>query len=346
LIAYIVFLFFTIILGYFWERGDISTRWSINKFLMFSLFFLVGLKYNVGTDSINYLRVFNQIKSEPGIVVKFPEVSYYMLNNLSAWLGFGMQFIYLICGFIIAFCTINSARVLKVNPGYYLALVFPFHIVMLAVSGVRQGVAESIFIYAFALLLLGKKRLFVVFIILATTFHSSALFFITLLLIDNKKRWLFLGMLLMLPALLFFGNDAYGHYLEISLFSQGIILRVGYLLALSFFFMLYLSRCNFIKEDLVLKRLFLLCIISPFLLFALGIISTTLVDRVAYYFILMSTLLLLFMFKKLDAFKSVKVSLGLTLLVSVLGLFAFAFLGNNAPNYAYHNYLIYLLSNY
>lgn len=346
MVTYITFLFFAIILGYFWERGDPTTRWSINKILMFSLFFLVGLKFNVGTDSYNYLRVFEGIKSEPGIVVKFPEVGYYLLNNLSAWLGFGMQFIYLVCGFIIAFCTVNSAQILKVNPGYYLALVFPFHIVMLAVSGIRQGVAESIFIYAFSFLFIGNKRLFVVCIILATTFHSSALFFITLLLIDNKKRWLFLGILVMLPALLLLGDDAYGHYLEIGLFSQGIFLRVGYLLALSFFFILYLNRCVFIKDDLMLKRLFLLCIISPFVLFSLGVISTTLVDRVAYYFILMSALLLLFMFKQLDDFNSVKISLGLTLLVSVLGLFAFAFLGNNAPNYGYHNYLIYLLGKY
>jgi hypothetical protein len=345
-VTYIVFLFFTIILGYFWERGDNTTRWSINKVLMISLFLLVGLKFNVGTDTGNYLLVFNQIKSAPGLVLKFPEVGYSLLNNLSAWLGFGMQFIYLVCGFIIAFCTVNSAQNLKVNPGYYLALVFPFHIVMLAVSGIRQGVAESIFIYALSFLFIGNKRSFVVCIILATSFHSSALFFITLLLIENKKRWLFLGMLVMLPALLLFGDDAYGHYLELSMYSQGIVLRVGYLLALSFFFMLYLSRCDFIKEDLVLKRLFLLCIIIPFVLFALGIISTTLVDRVAYYFILMSALLLLFMFKQLDDFSSVRVSLGLTLLVSVLGLFAFAFLGNNAPNYGYHNYLIYLLGNY
>lgn len=346
MLTYILFLFFIIFLGYCWERGNATTRRFINILLMLLLCLLVGTKFNVGTDTNNYLRVFNGIATQQGLVVKFPEVGYYLINNFSAWLGLEMQFVYLICGIIIAFFTVQSARNFDINPGYYLALIFPFHIVMLAVSGIRQGVAESVVIYAISLLFLGKKNKFIFYLLLAVTFHSSALFFITLLLLGNKKRWLVLGMLVMLPSLVFFGNDAYGHYLELGLFSQGIVLRVGYLLALSFFFILYFTRCNFLNEDLIKKRFFLVSIVIPFVLFALGIISTTLVDRVAYYFILISAALFLFMLKQFPHYKSTKISLTLTLLISVVSLLVFSFLGNNAKNYTYNNYLIYLLGQY
>lgn len=342
---YYILFFFTIILGVCWERSDVKLKKTIEWLLIIIVWFFIGFKYNVGTDSGNYLLIYERVATTPGLVLKFPEVGYYLLNNASAYFDLGMQFVYFICGFIISFSTIRASNNFKINPCYFFALAFPFHIVMLSVSGIRQGVAESLFIYGFSFLFLGDKKRFALYVLCATTFHSSALFFFSLLSIGYKKRYMALSFIFMLPLLFMFGEDKYGHYLELSLFSQGILLRVGFLLSLSFFIFLFFKRMQNLLTLNELHRLMIMSILMPFVLFALGVFSTTLVDRVAYYFILMSSCLTLYSFNHNRHLLSVKYSINIVLLISFLGLLAFGIGGNNADNYEYNNFIIHLLSN-
>lgn len=343
MLPYIYFFLLSLFLGYVWERADHRLRLILEFSLYFLLFVFIGLKLDVGTDSGNYLRIYNEIALSPVFKIKLPEISYYLVNHFSIWLNAGMMLVYLICGFVFSLFTWLAAREFKVNPCYFLALVMPFHLVMLGISGIRQGVAESIVIYALALLWNEKSVKFIIFILFATTFHSSALFFISFALINYRKRWLILGMLAMLPLLLFFADDKYGHYMQLSMFSQGVVLRIGFLIVPVMFFLYFRHEID--KHGLTVSRLFYISIIIVPVLVALSLISTTLVDRVAYYFILLSSALVLVLARYTKSKVESEYLLVGTVATSFVSLLVFSFFGNNAQFYTYNSYLIHWLSN-
>lgn len=341
---YFVLFFFSLLLGYVWERSDRQFQIFLASMLFIVIFLFIGLKHNVGTDSGNYLMIYNEIAQAEGLVYKLPEVGYYLLNNFSVYIDGGMLFVYLVCGALISAFTLLAAINLGLNPCYFFAIIMPFHIVMLAVSGIRQGVAESIVIYAVSNLLRNREGRFLLYIILGTMFHSSALFFSFLYIIGYQKRWLIPAILLLFPLLSSFADDSYGHYLELSLFSQGVVLRVGFLAVLAAFFLFY--RNIWRDGDFLMVRLYTMSILAVPILIGLSLISTTLIDRVAYYFILVSALLLSLLISELEEPKWRSIALGVVSSISFLGLLAFSYFGNNAQNYEYHSYFIYWLSNF
>lgn len=341
---YLVLFFFSLLLGYVWERSDRQLQIALESTLFIVIFLFIGLKHNVGTDSVNYLRIYNGIAKTDGLVYKFPEVGYYLLNNFSAYIDGGMLFVYLVCGALISAFTLLTAINLGLNPCYFFAIIMPFHIVMLAVSGIRQGVAESMVIYAVSNLLRKREGHFLLYIILGTMFHSSALFFSFLYIIGYRKRWLIPAILLLFPLLSSFADDSYGHYLQLSLFSQGVVLRVGFLAVLATFFLFY--RNVWCEGDFLMDRLYAMSILVVPILIGLSLISTTLIDRVAYYFILISVLLLSLLISEFEDSKSRRITIGVVSSISFLGLLVFSYFGNNAQNYEYHSYFIYWLSNF
>lgn len=341
---YFVLFFFSLLLGYVWERSDRQFQVFLELILFIVVFIFIGLKHNVGTDSINYLRFYNEVVQTDGLVYKFPEVGYSLLNNFSAYIDGGMLFVYLVCGALISAFTLLTAINLGLNPCYFFAIVMPFHIVMLAVSGIRQGVAESIVIYAVSNLLRNREGRFLLYIILGTMFHASALFFSFLYIIGYQKRWLIPTILMLFPLLSSFADDSYGHYLELGLFSQGVVLRVGFLVVLATIFLFY--RKVWCEGDFLIARLYAMSILVVPILIGLSLISTTLIDRIAYYFILLSALLLSLLISDLEDPKWRCITLGVVSSISFLGLLAFSYFGNNAQNYEYHSYFIYWLSRF
>ena len=340
---YILFFLISCLFGYLWEQADKPFKITLESILYFVLFIFIGLKYNVGTDSVNYLRIYNDIANTSGINLKYPEMSYYLINNFSAYLNGGMLLVYMFCGAFFSLFTWLAAREFKINPCYFFAITMPFHLVMLGISGIRQGVAESIVIYALALLWNEKNIKFIVWIVLATTFHSSALFFASFALLKNRKRWLVSAMAIMLPVLLLVAEDSYGHYMEYDLFSQGVVLRVGFLLVPLLAFIYY--RKTISQQSLTASRLFYISILVVPLLAGLALVSTTLVDRIAYYFILLSSALVLVLKPYIEPIRHGQYLTAGTLLTAFMALLAFSLLGNNAEGYAYNSYLIYWLSN-
>ena len=247
---YIVLFFFSLLLGYVWERSDRQLQNFLELMLFIVVFLFVGLKQAVGTDSGNYARIYKEIAYSNTYEYKFPEVGYYLLNKFSAYIDGGMMFVYLVCGLLVSAFTLLAAKSLRLNPCYFFALTMPFHIVMLAVGAVRQGVSESIVIYAVSNLLQNRQGRSLALIILGSTFHSSALFFSFLYIIRYQKRWLLPAILVLLPLLSRFADERYGYYLEASLFSQGVVLRIGFLAVLASVFLFYRkewwNRNNFV----------------------------------------------------------------------------------------------------
>jgi len=312
---YIALFIVSSLFGYKWERSRGRLKSVLEFLLYFYLFLFIGLKDGVGTDSNNYEFIYNRVLNEIGILLKYPEVSFYLINNISAYYEGGTVLVYLACGALFSLFTWLAAREFEINPCYFFALVMPFHLVMLGISGVRQGVAESIVIYAIALLWNEKRNKYLVFVVFATTFHASALFFASFAFIGRSKKLFLIALVVMVPALLVFADTRYGHYARYDLFSQGVLLRVGYL-SLPVIAFIY-TRKEIARQGLTVSRMFLVSIWIFPLLASLSTVSTTLVDRVAYDKLFASTLF-----------------------ASLVCLLLFCFKGNNAHNYAYSSILV------
>ncbi|MEZ8225875.1 EpsG family protein [Vibrio splendidus] len=337
---------FSLLISINYEKFDAKLRFLVNitSVLFITLFF--GLKYNTGTDSVNYQRLYDlaiYIYDAYGeYYLRVPEVLYFGLNLFSALNDYSTVLIYMVCGFLIAISTMYSAIYLKVNPFLLFVIIFPFHIVMMAISGIRQGVSESFVLLASAFILNGNKKLAFLMIAIATGFHASSLIFLSILFIDVKKRFLLILVPCFFGASLISGNSEYGHYVGSELFNAGIFMRVGFVLVLTLAIFLTI-KC--MTERTLLNPYsrwiyFSYCCFPALVL--LGIINTTLADRVSYYFICILSLVYLFFKRKFGAPLFIT---PIMVLASFVCLLAFLTFGNHADTYYYDSYIYHLFDN-
>jgi len=271
------------------------------------------------------------------MTLRTPEVSHSYLNYLSAVIDGGTLFVYICYGAIISFFTLRAASNLSLNPFYFLIVNLPFHIVMLAVSGVRQGAAESIVVFAVSLLLLKRTKYFALLILFATTFHSSALVFLVLVFINSKTRYMVLALLLTLPIMLYFSLNEYGHYIESNLYNQGIFLRVGFLILNVMIIIRFRKQWEQLPYNSVIRFNWFIIFSVP-LLIGIALLSTTMADRLSYYFILLSSIPALALISKQRSSFEFIIRNSL-FFVSFTSVAIFGYFGNNGPNYFYDSYL-------
>jgi hypothetical protein len=336
--AYFIIFFFNVFAGFLWNRKKVFDLFLINMMVLCVAVF-IGLKYEVGTDHYNYLRAYNKINNDTNFQHMFPEFGYYLINRLAGYFDWGLQFSYVVSGALMSFFTYRAAYILKINPFFFFAIVFPFHIVMLGISGVRQGVAESIFIFAFAHFLLSNTRRYLIGLFFACTFHLSAVFFVFYKFIGVKRSWLTIYALVATPLMIYIFEYKYSQYVGTSLYNQGAYLRVGFLVGLSVIFFVFIKKPVDLKE----KRLFTLIIYLPLVMLVLIPFFSTLMDRISYYFILTEVLLFMFYFRNSTSSNNYLFSMVLIISASFFGLIVFSFFGNNAESYQYKNVVLEML---
>lgn len=331
-----------ILFSIYWERYDKDLKKILTIFTAIVFFILIGLKYDVGTDSVNYLRIYHNhlydLEYYNSYNLKFPEVSYALLNIISASFNGGMFVVYLFSGALITFCLVKSCSILKINLFLYLALILPSHIVMLTMSGIRQGISGSLVILAYSLYLSGRKRTFVALVLVATTFHSSAILFLSIFIIDYKKKYLLLLSPLAASVLFYFSLNRYGDYIDADLSNAGLVLRYGHYLLICMV-IYYLDRISRNKLPLGLRRnidyFYLLALLTGLV----SVLSSTLSDRISYYLIALSSLFLLHFIRKVDFFKNTSQLVNFILMSAGTTLVVFGYFGNNIENYTYDNYI-------
>lgn len=345
--AYFLFLIFLFSYGMIWDRLSISQKRLSVFVLIWWITFFIGFKYDVGTDSPNYLLFYNKVyyakQYYDEVFLKIPEIAFSLVNYLAVDLELGTLLVYCICGLIIAFGTVKAAINFRINPFYFVAFTFPFHIVMMSMSGIRQGVAESLVILAISYLYLNKKKNFVYLILAALTFHVSALLFLGLYFIDSKKRYLTLVTIILAPIVIMFSNESYGHYIESSMFNQGIFLRGGFLAGILTITYLYHYQSKRIDIG-ISNRLMYFNYLSLPLIIITGMLSTTLGDRISYYFILIAVAVFLKLGQRINL-QQKQVFISISSFFCFLALFVFLNFGNHGKNYLYDNYVFRLILN-
>ncbi|WP_146490021.1 EpsG family protein [Vibrio sp. T20] len=282
---YFFIIILAIIFGIIYERSV-----EYRKFLIisFSVFFVAvfGFRYRVGVDWSNYFKVYERLTEFP-FRIDTIEIGYKYINVLAYQSDIGMPLVIFLCTVLFIYFTINAPSLIGVNPFYFFAIVAPYHLVMSGVNYTRQGVALSIFIYAFSYLLNGNKNKFVFFILLASSFHYSSLLFLVLYFSEIRKVFLIPLSVTFIVGLALATFVEFQQYLSTDMDNAGIYLRVGYILVPCFFLLVH----NLLMPRLYnYKRMNIFIYISVPAMIIISLVSTTMADRISYFIILASTL--------------------------------------------------------
>lgn len=154
------------------------------------LVFFIGLRHEIGPDWLGYSYILERSQSlDWSAVWNQGEPLFFLLNKASDAFGWGQHGVNAVCAAIFMYGVFRYART-TVNAWLALAAVMPFLVFIIAMSGIRQGVAIGILFVAAAswpTSVVWKK---VTLILLAMGFHTSALFMMIFVVWDTGRyQW-------------------------------------------------------------------------------------------------------------------------------------------------------------
>jgi hypothetical protein len=292
MLIYYIAIFITLIFGYAYGFRSSDGRRINGSFLIIAYIvpfvFIFGLRYEVGVDWDNYIRVYERLVNS-GLKFDTLELGYKIINLFGEYTGLGLSFVIFSCTLLFVTLTLFGIRKLGLNPFYFFALVAPYHFVMSGMNLTRQSVSMSFLIFSMYYLLNNKRIGYIICILLGISFHTSLLPFIALAFINLRKRYLSIFSLIAVPAIIvsLFGVARYQHYFSGEMDSAGLYLRAIYLLVPAI--LLFTFKKRLVISNITESRLVILVYMSFPLMILVSQLSSTIADRFSYYFILLTT---------------------------------------------------------
>jgi hypothetical protein len=263
--------------------------------LGFFLALLIGLRFEVGGDWVNYLPYVDKATGLPfGDLFVEVEPGYVLFNWFGANWGGGVFLVNTLCGMVFSLGLLAFCRA-QPRPWLALTLAFPYLVVVVAMGYSRQGVAIGL--EMLALLALQRDRLlqYLVLIALASTFHRTALVLLVLP-ASTLSGGLRFSQLIRFGLLAVASYGLYSSamapdldnyiqsYIEAEYQSQGALVRVSLCLLPAVVFLANRPAfCLSFNLQRVWSLLSWLAVGSAIALFTLA--SSTAVDRLALYLI-------------------------------------------------------------
>lgn len=176
--------------------GKINIKNFFLVFIFICPILLAGLRYDVGTDYLAYLEMYNNIKVFNPIEFWSQQVEIYQVEPLFYLLCRMIYLIYdnpivffAICELLIVLFIFEGIKNFNGSQDMLLSfMIFLFAFFPLTLNIIRQAIAMAIIFFAFSLFF--KKRYVLTFlaIIFATGFHSTAFLFYTIFLFVKFKN--------------------------------------------------------------------------------------------------------------------------------------------------------------
>jgi len=251
-----------------------------------ALTLFIGLRYEVGGDWSNYLRMLDRVQYDSLTVMSDP--GYTAISQLSLKLGWGIYGVNVICGFIFSLGLAIFCRNLP-RPLLALAVAVPYLIIVVAMGYSRQGVALGIAMIGLVALTRQQKLLFFILIILATTVHKSAFLLLPIAaLASTKNRTLIFISVGVLSGFIYFiflssvYENLITNYIEAQYGSQGALVRLAMNAIPAIILLLWSHRFKFNAVEEPLWKIF--AYLSLFLLGLLFVTNaSTALDRIGLY---------------------------------------------------------------
>jgi hypothetical protein len=288
--VYGLFLLIPLLMSFFFTRnrkGTILLLWVF--FMPLALF--VGLRNEIGPDWTGYeinFSNFSFMAIEWGELIGRGEPAYFLINKLCDEMGWGLHGVMLICALVFLYGVVSYAAKTP-DPWLSLAVVMPYLIFVIGMSGIRQAAAIGL---GFLMLAHRKEWPLVLqlgVVGLATMFHTSAAVFLLFLLYESKGRLPF--RLLMVGAVVWYlygqWNDPEAFFRYKAQYVQGRLESGGalyHVLLTAFPAVLYLMARKRIQQTVGLDKATLAASLLSVAAVPMVFISSTATDRMVLYF--------------------------------------------------------------
>ncbi|MCT0020853.1 EpsG family protein [Weissella cibaria] len=194
--VYAMFFLITIIFGLSWHYKTKLID-NIMLFLLVGyLFIITGWRnYAVGTDTINYVSLFNYFGSSVndinffdlvGMVHARFEYGYILLNKIVFYFTNNPRWLLIIFAFISYYVLFLFIKKLSIDPYLSVTMFVCLGYMAMTMNTMRQGIAVAFVMLAYiSLLKYHSSLLCIVFVFCAFLFHKTALFFLVVLIFKN-----------------------------------------------------------------------------------------------------------------------------------------------------------------
>lgn len=253
---------------------------------------MIGFRYEVGGDWINYMWTFNNLRYEElGDVLRMRDPGYALLNWSAHRMGADIWFVNVTCAAVFIWGLVKFVRQ-QPNPWLAVVAAVPYLIIVVAMGYTRQAVAIGFILAGMAGMRDRQSMLrFGFYVAAAAVFHRSAIVILPVVaLAATKNRPLMLAMGAALAALLYYQfldfevDRLMNNYVVQNYDSQGALIRVGMNIPPAALFLLFQRRFGLSDFERKLWRNFALGAFA-----ALGLLmlleSSTIIDRIALYLI-------------------------------------------------------------
>jgi len=288
MLTYFVILTIPLLLS--WSPSSPNRGISIGLLAYFLILLVfMGLRYEVGPDWARYGELyFDWQYDDLEIAALSREPGFFVLNKMSDAFGFGFQGVIFVCALVFLMGMFAYATQ-TANAWIALAVITPYLIFVIAMSGIRQAAAMGIIYFLLAKWTQVNFIIKLTLIVGAATVHNSALFALVLVMFEDRK-WIwpkifFSGLLIL--YLMRSGNvtdamDAYRtEYVEHDSVSGGAFFHVllsAFPAALFLYNRERIAAAGWANPQVTAGSL------AAILALPLVLVASTAVDRLALYF--------------------------------------------------------------
>lgn len=260
--------------------------------LAFVVMLMIGLRFQVGGDWSNYLRIFQETRFlDLGEALQTQDPGYAFLNWTAQQFGVGIWFVNLACAIFFTWGLTSFAR-RQSNPWMAFVVAVPYLIIVVAMGYTRQAVAIGILLAGLAQLQARPSLLvFGFYIIAATLFHKSAIIVLPLVAFSfarNRSVTIFIAAILSVVLYYLFVEASIDrlvtNYETQDYDSQGATVRILLNIVPGLIFFVSQKRFSFSEFERVLWRNFSYAAVASFI-FLFVVESSTAVDRLALYLV-------------------------------------------------------------
>ena len=253
---------------------------------------MVGLRYEVGGDWINYVTIFNDLRyADLNEAIAEGDPGYTALSWLALRIGADIWFVNLICA---GFFTWGLVRFTRQQPNPWLALcvAVPYLIIVVGMGYTRQAVAIGFMLAGMSEFRRHHSMLrFGVYIVAGALFHKTAIIVLPIVAFAaTRNRWIMIGLGGVLGAVLYYMllnaeiDTLMTNYVEAEYDAQGAAIRVSMNVIPAVTFLIFQRRFGMDDFDRQLWRNFSLAALGALVLLIVSP-SSVVVDRLALYLI-------------------------------------------------------------
>jgi hypothetical protein len=238
----------------FSRQTEHSQRNVLYIFALVLTALMIGLRFEVGGDWYNYLKIYEDIYFQPlTTAMTLTDPGYALLNWVAGRLGFGVWFPNTICG-IIFMVGLGRLALRQPNPWLAILIAVPYLIIVVAMGYTRQAAAIGLICYALSDASEQKITRIVIIISIAALFHKTAVLILPIILIPIFRRNILFGIVGFLSFVALFylilsrsSDELITNYAKSAYNSQGAGVRIAMNIVPSLMALIFYKKMHFSK---------------------------------------------------------------------------------------------------